>query len=613
MSRAAHRFGLVAILALALAATTRAQLRVVNYNIAQLRGDALALEDVFAALAADDKPGFATAPAILALDEVRAVDRPMIEALVDAAIPRGTYATATFTTTPGEDGAGGAQMLLYRTDLLSEIVADHVDLATGAGRKTDRWHLKLVGYDSPLASVWVYGGHLKAGSTPDDAAERLAGAQLIRDNADLLPVGAHVIYCGDFNIASSGEATYAEFLLAGPGQAIDPLGTGSWSGVANAIKQTQSPRDITADDLTGGGMDDRFDFQLPSAELHDGSGLSIMPGTYRAFGNDGQHYNDAINSGNNTYYPGDIARSNALADDLFDGSDHIPVIVEYRVPAIMSAAIIEDFGRVLHGANLGVEVFVANIADVVVPDGVDALDYTVVGGNALSGNLAGSVGALPEIDTVNVPLNTSVVGFAEGFAIVTATSEATQFPQYLLQTSGFVVRHANPSLAGDDDVDVAEFVFDVIADSGVQMLAIPIHNIFFDADQALLDVDSVTGFEPGFALAPPLPTSIGATAGVVNVGFDTTGASGTYGAALTIACSDEDLPGAASALLGALLTVNVAAAGDPADLNHDGVVDGADLGILLGAWGACAGCAADFNGDGAVDGADLGVMLGSWG
>ncbi|MBX3354061.1 MAG: hypothetical protein KF724_00005, partial [Phycisphaeraceae bacterium] len=50
-----------------------------------------------------------------------------------------------------------------------------------------------------------------------------------------------------------------------------------------------------------------------------------------------------------------------------------------------------------------------------------------------------------------------------------------------------------------------------------------------------------------------------------------------------------------------------------ADLNDDGVVNGADLGTLLGSWGACPGCEADLNGDGTVDGADLGTLLGAWG
>ncbi|HMN97079.1 MAG TPA: hypothetical protein PKC43_11450 [Phycisphaerales bacterium] len=58
------------------------------------------------------------------------------------------------------------------------------------------------------------------------------------------------------------------------------------------------------------------------------------------------------------------------------------------------------------------------------------------------------------------------------------------------------------------------------------------------------------------------------------------------------------------------LTVTLAQAGNPADLNGDGVVDGADLGILLGAWGTAG--PGDLNGDGIVDGADLGILLGAW-
>jgi len=50
----------------------------------------------------------------------------------------------------------------------------------------------------------------------------------------------------------------------------------------------------------------------------------------------------------------------------------------------------------------------------------------------------------------------------------------------------------------------------------------------------------------------------------------------------------------------------------PADLNGDGVVDGADLGALLNAWGT-NDPAADLSGDGVVDGADLGILLNAWG
>lgn len=48
----------------------------------------------------------------------------------------------------------------------------------------------------------------------------------------------------------------------------------------------------------------------------------------------------------------------------------------------------------------------------------------------------------------------------------------------------------------------------------------------------------------------------------------------------------------------------------PADLNSDGVVDGADLAILLASWGTQFG---DVNGDETTDGLDLATLLSTWG
>ena len=55
---------------------------------------------------------------------------------------------------------------------------------------------------------------------------------------------------------------------------------------------------------------------------------------------------------------------------------------------------------------------------------------------------------------------------------------------------------------------------------------------------------------------------------------------------------------------------------NPADLNGDGIVDGADLAILLAAWGPCppkGACDADLDGNDAIDGADLATLLAAWG
>lgn len=55
------------------------------------------------------------------------------------------------------------------------------------------------------------------------------------------------------------------------------------------------------------------------------------------------------------------------------------------------------------------------------------------------------------------------------------------------------------------------------------------------------------------------------------------------------------------------------AAGCPADITDDGVIDGLDLGLMLAAWGPADGDPADLNGDEAIDGTDIGLLLAAWG
>ena len=55
----------------------------------------------------------------------------------------------------------------------------------------------------------------------------------------------------------------------------------------------------------------------------------------------------------------------------------------------------------------------------------------------------------------------------------------------------------------------------------------------------------------------------------------------------------------------------------PADLDHDGIVNAADLSILLADWGQTGGkggfLPADLDQDGIVNAADLSILLASWG
>jgi hypothetical protein len=57
-------------------------------------------------------------------------------------------------------------------------------------------------------------------------------------------------------------------------------------------------------------------------------------------------------------------------------------------------------------------------------------------------------------------------------------------------------------------------------------------------------------------------------------------------------------------------TIVVGEAADPADLDGDGSVGGADLTILLGAWGGRG--PADLDGNGSVGAEDLAILLAAW-
>ena len=50
------------------------------------------------------------------------------------------------------------------------------------------------------------------------------------------------------------------------------------------------------------------------------------------------------------------------------------------------------------------------------------------------------------------------------------------------------------------------------------------------------------------------------------------------------------------------------------DLDHDGIVGGADVGMMLASWGACpSACPGDIDANGSVGGSDLGLLLSAWG
>ncbi|MCP3902732.1 MAG: hypothetical protein GY715_03770 [Planctomycetes bacterium] len=621
LPRARHaRYAIATAAAAALATAAPGQLRVVNYNVAGLQGDLSAMIDVFEHIRSDDVPGFAVAPHIYVFQEVQTDDVAQLLAAINVATPGYTYTQATYTN-DGKNGFAGAQALYFRSDALVEVPAHHEDIYTGAQRYCDRWHLKLLGYDSPDAELYVYGMHLKADPNSSSELTRYNGVIAVRANADELPENAdlpadtHIIYAGDMNFYSNTEAGYAHFLLPGPGVAIDPLGSGPWGGSGHALIHTQSPREIISGPLIGGGMDDRFDFQLISTELDDALGLSIIPGTYRSVGNDGGHYNAAINDGDNDYFPSQTTRSNHLADALHEASDHLPIIVDYQLPARIGATLPADFGRVIEGTLHAVPLTVSNTVAAVVPVGGDQLLYSYAATGDVFGNGSGNIEPMGSPVDHFIILSTSAAGEISGTVTVSSVSQGAGSVQ--VDTGGTIVRAAAASFDGITVVTETTIPVTVEPDTGAHQIHVDVHNVGYDALQALLDVDNVFGSAPRFGFQGGLAGGIGAAPAQLTFTFDSDGAAaGPHVLTASVETSDEDIPGAQVTNLDLTIEVMVEAEALLGDLDGDGDVDFGDLLIVIGQWGPCpappAQCPADLNGSGGVGFDDILVILANW-
>lgn len=191
-------------------------------------------------------------------------------------------------------------------------------------------------YDKQLASIgdtnliYFYSIHLKAGSSSTNEELRRQEAVtfkqfLINNNRnEKLFVG------GDFNFYSDSETGCQEILFGQSLDLLDPINQmGNWhNNNTYAPIHTQSTRSATGGYAGGayGGMDDRFDIIFTSNDIISGSkGVKYVTNSYVSEGQDGNHFNQAINSGTNSQVPQDIANA------LFYMSDHLPVSLSFTV------------------------------------------------------------------------------------------------------------------------------------------------------------------------------------------------------------------------------------------------------------------------------------------
>jgi hypothetical protein len=613
------RRGLWAVLGALLAAlvpgTALGQVRVMTWNVARMQGSADAVGTVLWHAHRDDRTGWAVPVDLMVFQEVTTGALEVLAPVVSASAPAGsTYVLATYTTSSTENSSGGAAALFYRTQSFGEIASGHMDIPTGAGRSTDRWLMQLGGYSSTAARAYVYGSHLKASQGDANQQLRLSGALAIRANADALGAGVAAIYLGDYNVYSHTEPAFLAMLAAGHGRAVDPFGGGTWSGAAHAILHTQSPRDISAGGLAGGGLDDRFDLIMTTVQLADGGGLSIIPGTCRSMGNDGNHYQQAISTGVNNYFPGQPARSSQLANALFAASDHLPVIADFQVPAHLSASLDPVPPRVIMSAPVTVSARIWNAASVITPVGADALAYSLAPVQHCTASGSGVAPLAPSSATVPVTLATATAGIRNARIAVSSSSEAVEPPSLELAAPFTVLGPSRPSLVAGADVRVAEIHVPLLVGDAPVDVDVPVWNFNFQALQSTLDIDSTSvGASPAsgsVTVVTGTASAIGPNPATLRLRVSAKGLTpGEVSVPVTVRTSDENVPGERLAELLITIVISIAV-GNPADLNGDGAVDGVDLAILLSQWAGPG--SADIDMSGVVDGIDLAFLLARW-
>lgn len=179
------------------------------------------------------------------------------------------------------------------------------------------------GVDTVFFTVAV--GHLKAGSSTSDKLQRENAAKAVMNYLENSVPDDNVIFTGDFNIKTSTENAYQEFInYSNSSVALrDPISTaGSWNNNSTfASVHTQSTHSSSSGCFAGGGMDDRFDFSLTSQAIINGSD-NLTYKDYYALGQDGSFFNSAMNTNSN------LSVNSTVATALYNFSDHLPVILE---------------------------------------------------------------------------------------------------------------------------------------------------------------------------------------------------------------------------------------------------------------------------------------------
>lgn len=191
------------------------------------------------------------------------------------------------------------------------------------------------GADTIFITFWIM--HLKAGSSESNAAARHTQTKRLMNKISSMGNPGNYVVSGDFNTYTADEAAYQEMVNYSNSlyRLYDPVDrAGNWNNNgAFSDVHTQSTHTYSDGCFSSGGLDDRFDIILVSPYIYYGvNNVQVRPETYHALGQDGMRFNGSVLSPENTSVPTDVANA------LYNQSDHLPIITEFSVNAVVGVA-----------------------------------------------------------------------------------------------------------------------------------------------------------------------------------------------------------------------------------------------------------------------------------
>jgi hypothetical protein len=296
------------------ALSTTAQVKIMSWNVLNFPSTSSVASDTALRCPAYRSVVNYVRPDVLVTMENTSVNSPVY--FLNQVMNTGPYHYASGTYINGYDTDNA---IYYRDSLFDFVSNQPVHTAL-----RDISNFTLV-YKSTGDTLHIFAVHLKASQGYElNRANEVAN---LRNVTNAFAPGANFLVAGDFNIYNSSEPAYQDLLqddAGNDGNFLDPIQlSGVWNNAAYAPYHTQSThRTSNTGGYATGGMNDRFDMILYSNGVEQPTGVYYLPGTYVNVGNDGNHYDDAINYGTNT------AVSQAVANALFDASDHLPITID---------------------------------------------------------------------------------------------------------------------------------------------------------------------------------------------------------------------------------------------------------------------------------------------